>query len=499
MANDRVRLPHVKIAPELAAALDQRRAKARVANQPQAARAESAALTPGQEACPATGAPGAPGPDTLDIIISVKPDPANPQGGVKGGKDSVKAQLAHDFPGLGIDESDFFLRCHVTPEQVETISRYPSVDVLWRNPEIEAHLLTSVETVRASAGWRTFEARGKGITWAVLDTGINAKHPHFANLNTVDAALSKSFVPGGDPLTDPNGHGTHVAGIIAGMAPATKQDDNSKIDYFAQSEQTAGADVPPQELDGPPAGMAPAARLISIQVLRRDGGGTAFDAIRALEYLRTLNEGSRDRLVDGANLSFGYDLEAMTYGCGFSPICEEVDRVVESGICVVVSCGNAGYGTAQSEAAGSAQPAHVGLSVSISDPANAKNCIAVGSVHKREPHKYGVSYFSSKGPTLDGRQKPDMVAPGERIISCNASYDPTAAAPVPQYCEMSGTSMAAPHVSGAIASFLSVRPDYRGNPGDIKEIFMKAALDLGRSCAYQGSGMVDVFKALTTA
>jgi subtilisin family serine protease len=244
--------------------------------------------------------------------------------------------------------------------------------------------------------------------------------------------------------------------------------------------------------------MAPFTRLISVQVLRKDGGGSTFDCIRGLAYLRNLNQGSRERCIDGANLSLGYDLEASTYGCGFSPICEEVNRAVDAGICVVVSCGNSGYGVAQSEQAGVSVATHVGMAESISDPANADQCIAVGSVHKREPHKYGVSYFSSKGPTVDGRQKPDLVAPGERIVSCNAAYDAAANPPVDAYCEMSGTSMAAPHVSGAIASFLSVRPDFRGKPREIKRIFKAAAMDLGRDPAYQGAGMVDAFRALTS-
>ena len=182
--------------------------------------------------------------------------------------------------------------------------------------------------------------------------------------------------------------------------------------------------------------------------------GTTFDCIRGLEYIRGLNQNSRSLRVDGANLSFGYELEAATYGCGHSPICEEVNRCVDAGICVVCSCGNSGFGTVQTVAAGVTAQVSVGVSVSISDPANADLCIAVGSVHKRAPHKYGVSYFSSKGPTLDGRQKPDLVAPGEKIYSCNADMT------TDLYIEMSGTSMAAPHVSGAVAAFLSVRPDF---------------------------------------
>lgn len=496
MSNERIRLPHLKIAPALRAAMGEPSNESypapplKLRPQTQELGLESPPIAPAQPVSWGAQTSDQSSAAAIDIIIAIKPDPERPQDGISGSKTKVRAQLEQNFPERSIGVSDFFLQFKATVAEIHAISGFAGVDMIWPNPEVRAHLLTSVETVRASAGWRTFEARGKGITWAVMDTGISAKHPQFTTLGTIDSKISKSFIAGGDPLVDPNGHGTHVAGIIAGMLP-----QDPKQEYTAATLQHDSPDPSSEKLDGLPAGMAPSARLISVQVLRQDGGGTAFDCIRGLEYLRSLNQGSRERCVDGANLSLGYDLEASTYGCGFSPICEEVNRAVEAGICVVVSCGNSGYGVAQTEAAGVLLQTHIGLSVSISDPANAEQCIAVGSVHKREPHRYGVSYFSSKGPTVDGRQKPDLVAPGERIISCNAAYDPNAEHS-DAYCEMSGTSMAAPHVSGAIASFLSVRPDYRGSPREIKRIFKASAVDLGRAPAYQGSGMVDAFKAL---
>jgi len=128
---------------------------------------------------------------------------------------------------------------------------------------------------------------------------------------------------------------------------------------------------------------------------------------------------------------------------------------------------------------------------SITDPANTEAAISVGSVHKSSPHRYGVSYFSSKGPTADGRMKPDLVAPGEKIISCHSHPEQGF-----QYKEASGTSAAAPHVSGAIAAFLSGHQEFRGDPESVKEIFVKSATDLGRDRAYQGAGLVDLLRAM---
>jgi subtilisin family serine protease len=120
------------------------------------------------------------------------------------------------------------------------------------------------------------------------------------------------------------------------------------------------------------------------------------------------------------------------------------------------------------------------------------------------PHLYGVSYFSSKGPTGDGRRKPDLLAPGERICSCGAGPElqmfrakaglsgQTGA----YYIERSGTSMAAPHVSGIIAGLLSVRNEFIGRPDEIKKVLLDNATDLGREPAFQGSGFVDMMRAI---
>jgi subtilisin family serine protease len=110
------------------------------------------------------------------------------------------------------------------------------------------------------------------------------------------------------------------------------------------------------------------------------------------------------------------------------------------------------------------------------------------------PHAYGVSYFSSKGPTADGRAKPDVLAPGERIVSCAANVGGNGNDAF--YREDSGTSMAAPHVSGAVAAFLSIRREFIGRPDAVKELFLTTATDLKRLPHYQGHGLVDLMRAI---
>ena len=138
------------------------------------------------------------------------------------------------------------------------------------------------------------------------------------------------------------------------------------------------------------------------------------------------------------------------------------------------------------------------MDLSISDPANLEEAIAVGSVHKTNPHTFGVSYFSSRGPTADGRRKPDLVAPGEKILSAKAKppRDPNSELVIDYYREDSGTSMAAPHVSGVLAAFLSVRKEFIGEPDRVKRILLSACTDLGRDPNMQGAGLVNLVKML---
>jgi serine protease AprX len=184
-----------------------------------------------------------------------------------------------------------------------------------------------------------------------------------------------------------------------------------------------------------------------------------------------------------------------------------VDRLVRTGVAVVISAGNTGYGDLTTKLGRTS----TGLSLMINDPGNAALAITVGATHRDSPHTYGVSFFSSKGPTGDGRLKPDLVAPGERITSCAAGKQIEALkAAFPKeidaaiwnsdklagYIDYSGTSMAAPHVSGAIAAFLSIRREFIGRPDEVKGIFLKQATSLGREKYFEGHGLVDLMRAI---
>jgi subtilisin family serine protease len=429
--------------------------------------------------------------------------------------------------------------------------RFRAIYKLWPDFPVQSQVYRSLPTIKANAARRSFEAEGDGIVWAVIDSGIDATHGHFAANNTLDAAdvrnLHRSFVdvveelaPGvplkpeslPDPdapditrdersirieahrkraLVDEFGHGTHVAGIIAGSAPAKEgtaictlervdrmnakgglERGNSSVGQFRDATRIHG--------------VAPRCRIVSLRVLDDKGEGRSSDVIRALDFVREkLNDNPKLLRVHGVNLSVGYEFDAEMFACGQSPICAEVNRLVQSGVVVVAAAGNTGYGTV----AASARAAKVGLSNTINDPGNAELAITVGATHRDAPYMYGVSYFSSKGPTGDGRLKPDLVAPGERITSCGAgarlksAIASAGAAAIPSkdthfayYMEDSGTSMAAPHVSGAIAAFLSIRREFIGQPLEVKRIFTSTASPLGRERYFEGHGLVDLIRAI---
>jgi serine protease AprX len=396
---------------------------------------------------------------------------------------------------------------------------YRSIHHVWPDFPVRPHVDASCVTIKADAARNSFDADGRGIVWAVVDSGIDARHPHFAPYETLDHEsvrdLHRFFPLAGPPtpegaLTDATGHGTHVAGIIAGaVAPWLEEKPDQRTVYATESRynvENPGRPmrVPREITDARQvAGMAPRTRLVSLKAL--GGGGLLPDrvhrVIQALAYVREINGDSVDGMrIHGVNLSLGYEFDPQWFACGRSPLCQEIDRLVRTGVVVVVAAGNSGYGTLN---VAMDAPGTFGFAMTINDPGNAELAVTVGSTHRTAPHTYGVSYFSSKGPTGDGRTKPDLVAPGERITSCAAGANLTAVTGGDQqppdtavYVEDNGTSMAAPHVSGAIAALLSVRREFIGEPARVKRIFLESATDLGRGREFQGAGLVDLMRAL---
>lgn len=258
-------------------------------------------------------------------------------------------------------------------------------------------------------------------------------------------------------------HGTHVAGILAA--------DWKK----SESEGVLEDDL---------VGVCPDLRLYDLRVLNAEGRGDEFAVMAALQFVRFLNSTNDYMAVHGVNMSLSIPHDVSNYACGRTPVCDECERVVSSGVVVVAAAGNQGY---RKLATAEGQTTEIYSNMSITDPGNAELVITVGATHRYRPHTYGVSYFSSRGPTGDGRSKPDLVAPGEKI---------TAPLPDEAYGLKDGTSMAAPHVSGAAALLMARHNELVGRPARIKQILCETATDLGRERYFQGAGMLDALRAL---
>ena len=420
----------------------------------------------------------------------------------------------------------------------------PRIHSVSLNREASPTVSRSTLAIKADAARRLFNVSCRDLTWAVIDSGVDASHPAFrlrdpttekacdppftgaagtpenrtrivatydftqidflldpdtdeqpellrrrlrddtaeaARLKTAVDQLNEALAGGrsidwglvarflevphqaGTYVVPGNDHGTHVAGILAG-------------DWRRGECQPASED----EL----VGVCPDLRLYDLRVLNAEGRGDEFAVMAALQFVRHLNSTNDYVVVHGVNLSLSIPHDISNYACGRTPVCEECERVVSAGVVVVAAAGNQGY-RRYTTSEGVTTEAY--NSISITDPGNAELVITVGATHRFRPHTYGVSYFSSRGPTGDGRIKPDIVAPGEKI---------TAPLPEGRAGLKDGTSMAAPHVSGAAALLMARYNELVGHPGRIKQILCRTATDLGRERYFQGAGMLDVLRAL---
>jgi serine protease AprX len=313
--------------------------------------------------------------------------------------------------------------------------------------------------VTADVARQQYAVDGTGVGIAVIDSGV-FNHDDLQKASGTGSRIvySESFIPGDTSTGDAYGHGTHVAGILAGNG------HDSQSGYPAQY-----------------VGVAPNANIINLRVLDVTGSGSDSQVIAAIQRAIVLKNTYNIRVI---NLSLGRNIyESYT----LDPVCQAVEAAWKSGIVVVVAAGNGGrtnsYGT-QGYA-------------SIQAPGNDPNVITVGATKTNgTPSRVDdtIASYSSKGPTLlDHVVKPDVVAPGNRIVSLLAPASALITAsgslkiqPVStcllgvcvigtngKYMRLSGTSMATPIVAGAAALMLQKDPTL--TPDTIKARMMKTA------------------------
>ena len=261
---------------------------------------------------------------------------------------------------------------------------------------------------------------GKGIGVCILDTGIYEHIDFTGRIWTFYDFLDFKRRP-----YDDNGHGAHVAGLVAGDGTASM---------------------------GKYRGAAPGCGIISLKVLDRYGTGSQDDVLRALRWIRENRQQYRIRVV---NISVGTTCNSKR---NHARLLESVEQLWDEGVVVVTAAGNQGP-----------RPG------SITAPGSSKKVITVGSSDLLE----GRSAISGRGPTAECVCKPDIVAPGNKIMSCVPGKPYS-------YGVKSGTSMSTPLVTGAIACALEKNPALTNT--DIKTMLMNSAEDMGLPQNLQGWG-----------
>jgi|GEM_PF-1598837 len=346
-------------------------------------------------------------------------------------------------------------------DELETLGKNPLVQGIyydakvhalpvpdWVNAmDVNAKLYTSTNAIGAVEAW-SMGYTGRNVTVAVVDSGIDYTHPSLGNCTSVGVNCrvkgGYDFVNTDSNPMDDNGHGTHVAGIV-GMSRTVYNGYNLS-------------------------GVAPNVTFYALKVLNAGGSGSNSDVIAAMDWAVSHN-------ADIITLSLG-TTELPNNGLSIMSIVS--DAAVERGVVVTIAAGNEGPGAG-----------------TIDQPGDAKKVITVGSANDHgtdsvsDDDVYGF-YHSNRGPSMFGRLDPDVVAPGYYIQSTKRGGG---------FVEMSGSSMATPHVAGAAALLLDAKPNLTAV--QVRSLLMHTATKLS-TASYpvihpfeQGSGEINVSRAIT--
>jgi hypothetical protein len=372
-------------------------------------------------------------------IVEYHPSAFAPQLSEDAPRLRVKRQFSRALRGVAVELA--------AGQSIDEIARLPYVANVYVDAEVhilgfDAVACCELRVARALSPGRNSpgnaqlatsnSSNGTGIVVAVLDTGVDGTHP----------ALAGKVIGGwdfvnddGDP-TDDHRHGTHVAGIIA-----------------AQSDVVTG--------------VAPGVSILAFKVLDEEGRGLTSNIIAALE--RTIDpngDGDLSDRADVANLSLGMR------GRPDDPLARAVENAIAAGVVVSVAAGNDGN-------------FH-----SIGSPAAAPAAITVGASWIDDENVLTVADFSSRGPSPQNASiKPDLVAPGVRILSTGLHGG---------YVELSGTSMAAPYVAGLAALLLEEHPDW--TPARVKAALVTTSLPIdGHEVMTQGTGLPNAVRAAASS
>ncbi|ULO05834.1 S8 family peptidase [Paenibacillus sp. 19GGS1-52] len=344
------------------------------------------------------------------------------------------------LPLLNAVSSNVSVKC------LEQMCNCHEVQKIYLDSIKKTSLYIATPSIGSTALQRKKGLTGKGINIAILDTGVFA-HPDLTQpVNRIIAF--KDYINHRKQPYDDNGHGTHIAGDAAGNGWMSK---------------------------GKYRGPAPEAGIVSVKVLDSNGYGYDSTIIKGIEWCITQRKRLKLRIL---SLSLGGPVNST---CEDDPLCQAVEKAVQAGLIVVIAAGNSGPGRG-----------------TIESPGNSPAAITVGAVDDHRSLRQAddrITWYSSRGPTLSGQNKPDLVAPGETIISLRAPCS-RLNRELPYlrigkgYFVLSGTSISTPIVSGAAAQLLQHNPSL--SPSQVKALLKRKAFRLGLQSNTAGSGEINV-------
>ena len=315
---------------------------------------------------------------------------------------------------------------------VEALARDPRIQAIWYDAMCFTCLDQSGARIGLPTAWTHFGLSGQHSLIGIADTGLDDTHPDFAGRVEGSRDFTGTAV---SHSKDPDGHGTHVASVACGAGTASQ---------------------------GRFVGAAPQAHVLAARVMGKGGTGRMSRVMAGLEWLTA----SGAHII---NLSVGTSASSL----GEDPLSQMCGLLVSKGIVVVVAAGNFGP-----------NPRTIG------SPGSSPQVITVGAVD----HEDRVAEYSSRGPTARGLLKPDLVAPGHDIVAARATGTSLGEVVDAHYTRMSGTSMAAPLISGLCALMRELQPDL--TPAEIKDILQLHCLALNHPAPVQGTGRVDAWAVL---
>jgi len=312
------------------------------------------------------------------------------------------------------------------------------------SPEADEELQSAfAASVGATSAWNSRRATGKGIGVAVIDTGIAGGLADFEDAEGNSRVIAEATInPGATRAGDRLGHGSHIAGLIAGNG--LNRNDGLKGRFM---------------------GVAPEANLIDVNIADDQGATTVSDVIAGMAFVAQKKDELGIRVV---NISLN---STVAEPAATDPLDAAVEVLWKNGLVVVTAAGNRGT------AADAVQYA----------PANSPYAIVVGALDDQGTKRMGddvPTAWSSRGLTQEGVAKPDVSAPGARLVSVlapGAAYAEMCPSCVVDgaYLRLGGTSMAAAVASGAVADLLQRRPGW--TPDQVKGALIETAKQNGEA------------------